>query len=307
MRNISEDFKKYLSEDSTTLAYFMDIVCKNGEVIRINSTDLDVVTNEEMRNDIEDEKPYTYKAGGYIPSDYTYSNDGSVQKVEITGLVEEGMFEYEKILNNYYEGAEIYIMIANYLDLSLGHVKLSRGTIGDFEVENTGKFYCEFRGFSQKMNNNTVEKYSLDCRATLFDSKCKVNEQNYTELSTVSSVVDRLTFRATSLNNDPEFYVGGRVIFTSGNAKQLYSQVRTATKISDTVVEFELLKPISSTFSDGDSFNIRAGCDKKVTTCRDKFDNVENFRGEPHIPGDNVFNIMGNGSDKQSGSNPLLS
>ncbi len=35
----------------------------------------------------------------------------------------------------------------------------------------------------------------------------------------------------------------------------------------------------------GDTFAIRAGCDKRLETCRAKFGNVVNFRGFPHIPG----------------------
>ena len=35
----------------------------------------------------------------------------------------------------------------------------------------------------------------------------------------------------------------------------------------------------------GDAFTIRAGCDKRMETCPAKFVNVSNFRGLPHIPG----------------------
>jgi uncharacterized phage protein (TIGR02218 family) len=34
-----------------------------------------------------------------------------------------------------------------------------------------------------------------------------------------------------------------------------------------------------------DTFSIRAGCDKRITTCGTKFANVANFRGFPNIPG----------------------
>ena len=34
-----------------------------------------------------------------------------------------------------------------------------------------------------------------------------------------------------------------------------------------------------------DAFVIRAGCDKRIATCHAKFANVANFRGFPHIPG----------------------
>jgi uncharacterized phage protein (TIGR02218 family) len=36
----------------------------------------------------------------------------------------------------------------------------------------------------------------------------------------------------------------------------------------------------------GDRFRMAAGCDKRADTCRAKFDNLLNFRGFPHIPGE---------------------
>ncbi|MDE5056044.1 phage BR0599 family protein [Wolbachia endosymbiont of Drosophila bicornuta] len=32
-------------------------------------------------------------------------------------------------------------------------------------------------------------------------------------------------------------------------------------------------------------YSILAGCDKTFPTCRSKFNNTVNFRGEPYIPG----------------------
>jgi hypothetical protein len=43
-----------------------------------------------------------------------------------------------------------------------------------------------------------------------------------------------------------------------------------------------------STYRDisvGQSYIVEVGCDKRVETCIDKFDNVHNFRGEPYLPG----------------------
>ena len=34
-----------------------------------------------------------------------------------------------------------------------------------------------------------------------------------------------------------------------------------------------------------DAFTVTAGCDKRFATCRDRFANGANFRGFPHIPG----------------------
>jgi len=38
----------------------------------------------------------------------------------------------------------------------------------------------------------------------------------------------------------------------------------------------------------GDSFSIVAGCDKRFQTCKAKFANQLNFRGFPHLPGNDA-------------------
>lgn len=39
----------------------------------------------------------------------------------------------------------------------------------------------------------------------------------------------------------------------------------------------------------GDTFTVTAGCDKLIATCRDKFANTVNYRGFPHMPGNDTI------------------
>lgn len=43
--------------------------------------------------------------------------------------------------------------------------------------------------------------------------------------------------------------------------------------------------PYAFTGSPLSSYSMHVGCDKAMTTCRDKFGNIVNFRGEPYLPG----------------------
>ena len=54
----------------------------------------------------------------------------------------------------------------------------------------------------------------------------------------------------------------------------------TAASSRSTLLEAPV-RPIAA----GDAFVIRAGCDKRIETCAAKFANIANFRGFPHIPG----------------------
>jgi uncharacterized phage protein (TIGR02218 family) len=54
----------------------------------------------------------------------------------------------------------------------------------------------------------------------------------------------------------------------------------------------------------GDGFTVTAGCDKTLATCKAKFDNVANFRGFPHMPGnDRAFAyVVGESGENDGGS-----
>ena len=39
------------------------------------------------------------------------------------------------------------------------------------------------------------------------------------------------------------------------------------------------------TVNTGDNYSMIAGCDKTFETCKTKFSNTINFRGEPYVPG----------------------
>lgn len=51
-----------------------------------------------------------------------------------------------------------------------------------------------------------------------------------------------------------------------------------------------LFLPMTNDIAVADTFEIFPGCDKSLTDCSVFFDNIINFRGEPHVPGQDVLN-----------------
>ena len=49
--------------------------------------------------------------------------------------------------------------------------------------------------------------------------------------------------------------------------------------------QFELYLPVGYAIEAGHVFTVAPGCDKRLVTCKTKFGNVLNFRGEPFVPG----------------------
>ena len=95
----------------------------------------------------------------------------------------------------------------------------------------------------------------------------------------------------------------GTITWTSGANSGRTAEVESSRTDSGqtrvTLLEVPIL-PIQA----GDLFAIRAGCDKTAATCKSKFSNFVNFRGFPHIPGnDAIFRYAVNG---QGGSGDPL-
>jgi hypothetical protein len=77
-------------------------------------------------------------------------------------------------------------------------------------------------------------------------------------------------------------YDQGRVKWTTGSNAGLAMEVK---RWDASTRELVLFLPMPFDIVAGDEFEILPGCDKQITTCKDPFDNVINFRGEPHVPG----------------------
>lgn len=70
---------------------------------------------------------------------------------------------------------------------------------------------------------------------------------------------------------------------TSGSVVNATDSDVTLTAQEDEAIELYL--PAQYTIQVGDQFYVLPGCNKRLATCRDKYDNVLNFVGEPFLPG----------------------
>lgn len=65
-----------------------------------------------------------------------------------------------------YDFANYWLYLVNYNDLTMGHVTLQRGTIGQVSIRDSGlSFINELRPLAAKLKQSVCEKDSLTCRA----------------------------------------------------------------------------------------------------------------------------------------------
>jgi hypothetical protein len=78
---------------------------------------------------------------------------------------------------------------------------------------------------------------------------------------------------------DTEFYEIGEVEMTGGDCSGCRRPV-----LSNSVSTVTLLWPFPQAISNGDTYEIFPGCDKRAVTCRSRFNNETNFRGFLYVP-----------------------
>src|SRR5690606_25893114 len=80
------------------------------------------------------------------------------------------------------------------------------------------------------------------------------------------------------------WFTRGKLTFSAGPNAGLAVEVKEH-RIEAGEVRLSLWQQMPEPLADGDLFTVTAGCDKRFETCRAKFANAINFRGFPHLPG----------------------
>ena len=111
--------------------------------------------------------------------------------------------------------------------------------------------------------------------------------QAYSFDSSVTDVTDTKTFTASGLASFPDgwFTYGVVTWLTGSNAAKEMECIRFDNFSSPAEYIINLFLSMSKTIVAGDTFTITVGYDRTLTQCKDKFDNVVNFGGFPHLPG----------------------
>ena len=90
------------------------------------------------------------------------------------------------------------------------------------------------------------------------------------------------------------FYKFGYVKWLNGNNQGLSMEVK---EWDNTTRTLTLFLPMSNSILVDDRFEITPGCNRSLFTCLNTYDNVDNFRGEPFIPGqDTLLRIVSEGT-----------
>ena len=279
MRTIPSNLKQDIEKG--VIARLLKITCQDGDVLTY--TDHDAVL--EVDGDKYEPMP------GLAQINYTATSNVEVSS-QTAGAATVDLPEADIIAGKYDE-AVVEASWCSWQNPSYGKVIIFLGKISDLQYNETG-FEAEIMSFMKQLELNIGQVYTSSCRHTLFGGAtagkvgyCGANPAAFTFAGAVDSVQTprwKFTISGAAAGKADGYYSNGKVTFTSGQNNGVSAVIKK--QVGNVV---ELMLPTGRLITAGDTFTIQAGCDKTLDTCKNKFNNVLNFGGFPHINTDVNF------------------
>ncbi|HRK43953.1 MAG TPA: DUF2163 domain-containing protein, partial [Gemmobacter sp.] len=211
----------------------------------------------------------------------------SVDNTEAMGALSDAAITEADILAGRYDGAEVQSWLVNWADVRQ-RMLLFRGTLGEI-TRAGGAFHAELRGLAERLNQVQGRVYHRHCSAVLGDGQCRFDTSlpGYSAEAAVQAVEGAVVLDFAGLETfEDRWFERGRLLVQTGAAAGLSGFVKSDRLAADGTRRVELWQRLGADLASGDVVRLEAGCDKRSATCRQKFNNFLNFRGFPHIPGE---------------------
>ena len=284
------DLLAHLATGVTSVCQCWAVTRRDGVVLGFTDHDLDLAFDGIV-----------FRAASGMTARALQAGTGlAVDNSEALGALSDASVSEADLMAGRFDGAEVRNWIVNWQDLGQRLMQF-RGSFGEV-TRAGGAFRAELRGLSEGLNQVQGLAYQRGCSAVLGDARCGV-DLTRTGLALEAVIVARGAVGVYSVAAVAGFAEGwferGRAVVMSGAAAGLvglvkFDQTEGLLRRVDLWVDFAQAPAV------GDMIRLEAGCDKAAATCRDKFANFANFRGFPHIPGDDwvtSYPVAGKGND----------
>ena len=272
----NEGLAAHLGGGLTTVCHAWAITRKDGAVFAFTDHDLPLsFAGYDFRADT-----------GLSALALAQSTGLSVDNTEALGVLSDASLREDEIEQGRFDGAEVRGWIVNWTDTAQ-HWLNFRGTLGEL-TRAGGGFRAELRGLTEGLNRPLGRVYQKPCSAVLGDGNCRFDlvQEGYAHALPVQTVTGARRFVWGEFESfDADWFMRGRLEVLDGPAAGIWGTVKSD-RVLDGARVVELWEPIRGLVTEGTQVRLVAGCDKRVETCRLKFNNFDNYQGFPDLPGE---------------------
>lgn len=200
---------------------------------------------------------------------------------EISGAISSARILPTDIEAGLYDGARLETYLVDWNNPALDFL-INAATLGEIR-RSDGRFVAETRDAFHALDQERGRLYAAGCSAELGDIRCGVNlsAPPYRMTGVVATTDGRQSLVSSQVASTAAgFFTRGAVRFTTGANAGAAAIIKDHRGGGEVV----LWQSLGQDLMPGDQFIATAGCDKRLSTCRDRFDNAVNFRGFPFIP-----------------------
>lgn len=227
----------------------------------------------------------------------------AVDNTEAVGALSDAGISEGDIEAGRFDGACVTHWLVNWRAPEQRVVRF-RGSIGEVS-RNDDAFSAELRGMTEILNQPRGRVFQRDCAAVLGDAKCRfdLSKSGFSVELEIVEVEDARVFHVDAVEQFEEgWFERGRLTVLDGTGAGLWGWIKNDLADGD-LRELTLWQGMRADIRAGDRIKLEAGCDKTATTCANKFSNFLNFRGCPHIPGEDwLTSYPRSGEDYGGGS-----
>ncbi len=269
-------FDDHLKTGLTTVCRAWDVVRADGVTYGFTDHDLDLVF-----------AGITYKADTGLSASALQQTTGlSIDNSEAVGAISSLSITADDIDSGRFDGAEVRAWQVNW-QVPDQRALLFKGSIGEIKRRD-GLFHAELRGLAEKLNQPMGRVYQRQSTARLRDELPLevLNSPSFSVETMVQAFEDcRYLTVSQDLDYPDGWFERGECHILDGKALATQCLIKSDKRANNGRV-LELWEPLHRGLDIGDRVKLYAGYDGSVEQCKLKFNNIVNFQGFPHIPGE---------------------
>lgn len=262
----------WLDRDVTSSAYLWRLERADGLALGFTSHDRDLFIDA-----------FCYRAvPGMVPSTIALSDSLDIDNVEISGVMTSAAIAEADLDAGRWDGALLYISLVDWEQPETEPMPLICGQFG--EIARSGDaFTVELLGATSFLGEPIAPVTSPTCRAEFGDRQCKLSLHRFQrEEQVVSASGDEIEIAA--LGDSAANYIFGSLRFLGGPNCGLSHAI-----VGGQGAVLRLADRPAHPVAEGVRILLTEGCSKNFATCRERFVNSVNFRGEPYLPGNDLL------------------